>query len=246
MTAWYENDDFWEAWASRIFDRIRWGNAPAEVDNVIRLLGISEGAQVLDLGCGPGRHSMELARRGFRVTGVDRTVRYLDEARQRAEREGLNIELVNADMRQFRRPGTYDAVVNLYTTFGYFEDPEDDRRVVDNIHASLKTGGRVVLEMMGKEVLGRIFRERDWCEVDGVLFLEERKLSPNWGRTENRWIIVDGSGRRDFTFSLRLYSAVELCSLLGRSGFHSIDVFGGLSGIPYDHAANRLVAVAVK
>lgn len=246
MTAWHERDDFWETWASRIFDRVRWGNAPAEVDNVIRLLGISQGAHVLDLGCGPGRHSMELARRGFQVTGVDRTASYLEQAKQRAEREGLNIELVNADMRHFRRPGTYDTVVNLYTTFGYFEDPEDDRRVLDNIHASLKTGGKLVMEMMGKEVLGRIFRERDWCEVDGVLFLEERKLSPNWDRTENRWIIVDGSGRRDFTLSLRLYSAVELCSLLGRSGFHSISTFGGLSGIPYDHAANRLVAVAAK
>jgi len=246
VTAWYERDDFWEIMAPKLFGRGQWTKAPAEVDNVVRLLGISRGAHVLDLGCGPGRHSTELARRGFQVTGVDRTVTYLEQARQRAEQDGLNIELVNADMRQFRRPGTYDAVVNLYTTFGFFEDPEDDRRVLDNIHASLKTGGKLLMEMMGKEILARTFRERDWLEVDGVVFLEERKLSPNWDHIDSRWIMVDGNGRREFTFSLRLYSAAELCSVLTRSGLHSIDIFGGLSGTPYDHTANRLVAVAAK
>jgi hypothetical protein len=100
--------------------------------------------------------------------------------------------------------------------------------------------------MMGKEVLARIFRERDWHEENGTIFLEERKLSNGWSWIQNRWIMIKGGERKEFTFSLRLYSGEELSSLLSESGFNSVELFGDLSGMPYDHAANRLVAVAIK
>ena len=91
MKPWYEQDEFWEAFGQTLFAERHWSAAPAEVDGVISLLRLQPGTSILDLCCGPGRHSLELTRRGFRVTGVDRTRHYLDKAATQAEREGLKI-----------------------------------------------------------------------------------------------------------------------------------------------------------
>ncbi|NIT57732.1 MAG: methyltransferase domain-containing protein, partial [Aliifodinibius sp.] len=115
-------------------------------------LGIEASSPILDLGCGIGRHTLELAHRGFTVTGVDRTQTYLNKAREKARIGGLEVEFVQADMRSFRRTGAFEAVINLFSSFGYFENPEEDRRVVENVYDSLKPGGRFLVEMMGKEV----------------------------------------------------------------------------------------------
>ncbi len=243
---WHEEDRFWEVVAPFLFSERRRADAPEDVENLISLLGISPGAKVLDLCCGVGRHSLELARRGFQVTGVDRTKLYLDEAIKRAEAEGLTLEFLQDDMRTFCRTGAFDIVINLYTSFSYFENPEEDRQVVMNVYRSLKRGGAFLLELMGKEVLARIFRERDWREEDGAIILEERRLSRNWGWIDNRWIILRDGEKQEFKVCHRLYSAVELSSLLGECGFDRVDAHGDLAGSPYDHTAKRFVVVARK
>jgi len=244
MKAWHESDDFWEATAPIMFGNQRWEAAPVEVDQVVRLLGVSPGATILDLCCGPGRHSLEFARRGFSVTGVDRTAVYIDRAQEQAAAEGLAVEFVQEDMRRFCRPHAFDAAVSLFTSFGYFEDPAENRQVLANVRDSLRDEGSLILEMMGKEVLARIFRERDWGEQDGILFLEERKVSKNWSWMENRWVLLRGQERREFEVSHWLYSAAELSAMLKECGFSSVDVYGDLEGAPYDHRARRLVVVA--
>jgi SAM-dependent methyltransferase len=243
---WHEQDTFWSTVASVLFTERRWSDAPTEVEQVVSLLKIESGAYVLDLCCGVGRHSLELARRGFQVTGVDRTRLYLDRASNQAEAEGLKVEFVQSDMRDFCRPDAFDAVVNLFTSFGYFEDPEDDRQVALNMCRSLKLGGAFLIDMMGKEVLARIFHERDWYEEDGMLILQERKITKNWSWMENRWIIFKGNHRAELNLSHRIYSAVELASLLTECGFAHVDAYGDLDGSAYDHLARRLVIVAHK
>jgi len=243
---WHEQDTFWDTVASVLFTERRWSDAPTEVEQVVSLLGIEPGAHVLDLCCGVGRHSLELARRGFQVTGVDRTRLYLDRASQQAEAEGLKVEFVQSDMRTFCRPDAFDAIVNLFTSFGYFEDPEDDRQVALNVCRSLRSGGVFLIDMMGKEVLARIFHERDWYEEDGVLILEERKITRNWSWMENRWIMFKDNNRVELRLSQRLYSAVELASLLTERGFAHVEAYGDLEGRSYDHLARRLVIVAHK
>jgi SAM-dependent methyltransferase len=245
--AWYDDDTFWETMAPFLFTEKRFESAPEQVDQMQELLALPPGAAILDLCCGPGRHSLELARRGFAVTAVDRTAAYLARARQSAEREGLAIEFVADDMRRFTRAGAFDAIINMYTSFGYFEDPADDRRVLENACLSLKAGGRLLIEMMGKEVIARIFREHDWWEEeDGTLFLEERELMEGWQRIRNRWILVRDGRREDFTFEHRLYSAAELQAVATASGFSEVAIHGSLAGEDYDHKAGRMVAVARK
>lgn len=245
MPDWYNDDSFWEETMLMMFGSQAWEMAPQQVADILARTGLEPPIQVLDLPCGPGRHSLEFARLGCQVTGVDRTSLYLDEARRRAQEAGLNIEFVQADMREFSRPESYDLVINLFTSFGYFEDQADDVKVLTNFYTSLRPGGILVMDMMGKENLARIFRPRDWHELeDGTLVLEEREVTRNWTWIENRWILVKGGKRRDFLLSHRLYSAAELEHLLAVVGFDLIDFYGDLTGAPYHYGAQRLVAVA--
>ena len=246
MNAWHEQDTFWNNWAPIMFHERRWEKAQEEVANIISLLNISETASVLDLCCGPGRHSLQLAQQGFSVTAVDRTKMYLERARKQAETEGLKIEFIEDDMRRFCRPDSFDVAINLFTSFGYFEDMSDDRQVAANVYRSLRDKGVFLIDIMGKEVLARIFRERDWYELDSIMVLEERKVCANWSWIENRWLMIKDGKMDEWKVSHRLYSAAELAALLSDCGFKAIDVYGDLTGTPYDHTAKRLVLVAHK
>jgi len=243
---WHEEESFWETVGPVLFGPRRWETAPAEVEAMASLLALQPGARVLDLCCGVGRHSLEFARRGFRVTGVDRTASYLGEAQRRATEQSLEIEFVQADMRTFRRPQAFDAVVNYFTSFGYFASDEENRQVLTNAYLSLKPGGRLLIDMMGKEILARVFTERGWHEEDGKLILEERRLAPDWSSLDNRWIIIEDGERREVNLSVRQYSAAELSRLLRDAGFLRVDVYGSLGGARYDMEARRLVVVAHK
>ena len=244
MRPWHDDDVFWETMAGKMFTRQRWEAASIEVSGIITLLDIKPGSRVLDLCCGPGRHALEFARRGYRVVGVDRTRRYLDEARKKAKEGNLHIDFREGDMREFREEGRYDLVLNLFTSFGYFDNPEQDSKALSNIHASLKRGGKFVIDLFGKELVARVYRDRDWNEEDGVIYLEERRLDNGWGKIHNRWIVIDDQKRREFHFTQRLYSGMELVSLLESTGFRDVKLYGSLEGIPYDNNAKRLVATA--
>ncbi len=246
MNAWHQNDAFWEAAKSALFSPDAWETARAQVEPQVALLRLEPPATILDLACGPGRYALPLARLGFQVTGVDRTKAYLDEARKRASKEELAIEFVLQDMREFRRAGEFDAAVSLLTSFGYFEDPEEDRRVLRNVHESLKPGGVLVIDTIGKEVIGRIYQERDWKELDGETWLYERKIADSWRSMSNRWIRFKDGMREEFSFSHRLFSGAELMDLTIECGFASAEAYGSLDGAPYDHKAGRLVVLARK
>ena len=247
MVAWYENDDFWETWAPYLFSAARLRNTSSEVDALIALLKVAPGASILDFCCGIGRHSLEFARRGFVVTGVDRTRAYLERARAHADAEGLKIEFVESDARAFASAKTFDAVINMFTSFGYFEDPADDLKVAQILHQRLNPGGRLVIDLNGKEILARVFREREWHQHDdGTLGLEERRIRSGWDWIDSRWILVRGGKIWEGTVSTRLYSGAEIAEVLRRAGFGAVRFFGNLAGAPYDHNAERLIAVAAK
>jgi SAM-dependent methyltransferase len=164
-----------------------------------------------------------------------------------AEEEELAIELVEADMREFVRADAFDLAISLYTSFSYFEDQGEDRKVARNLCESLRSGGVLVMEMIGKEVLARIFQKRHWEETgDGTLFLQEHSIERGWSWIGNRWILVRNGEVKERRFGHRLYSAVELADLLASAGFAEVETYGDLGGEPYDHAARRLVAVARK
>ncbi len=243
---WHEKDLFWETMAQKLFTSERLKNTPVEVEKIIQLLDIKPDSVILDLCCGPGRHSLEFAKRGHQVTGIDSTQKYLTEARENTQNQGLKIDFVHSDMRDYCNPDHFDIVLNLFTSFGYFKDQSDDKKVLKNIYKSLKEKGKVIIELFGKEILAHHFRERDWYEEQGILFLEERKLSDDWGWLTNRWIKVTENKKEEFIITHRLYSGIELSTLLKNLGFKEVKIYGSIEGIPYNQNAKRLVVVGVK
>ncbi len=242
---WYQDDAFWVAMTTALFDPDRLAGTPDEVDAIVALTGLVPGKRVLDLCCGPGRHSVELARRGMRVTGVDRTRSYLRRARRKAARAGLEVEFVEQDMREPLGCDRFDVAINMFTSFGYFEAPSDDLRVLANLRQALAPGGVLLIDTVGKEYVARTWKNRDWAELpEGGFLLQERRLSQGWSWIENRWVLIRDGDVEEFTIGHRLYAASELVTLLESVGFGPVQVFGSLDGDPYDENGQRLVLVA--
>jgi SAM-dependent methyltransferase len=244
MVDWFADESFWTEIYPFEFPPSVIDAGVAQVDRALALGGVT-GGHALDLGCGPGRHAIPLARRGFAVTAVDLSAFHLARAREYAERAGVALELVQADMRAFVRPGAFDLAVSIFTSFGYFEDPVDDRRVLDNVRRSLRPGGVLVMDVASKERLARVLHptlsERT---ADGALLVQRHEIVDDWSRVRNEWTVVRDGRARTFEFFLRVYSGQELKSLLGAAGFAHVKLYGALDGRPYDLQAERLVVVA--
>ncbi|HJU09970.1 MAG TPA: methyltransferase domain-containing protein [Candidatus Binataceae bacterium] len=245
MGAWYQDDSFWETWARYLF-AARLENTPYEVERITQLLQLNPGEHALDVCCGMGRHLLELCRRGYRVTGVDRTAAYLAKARAQAESEGLGIQLIQEDVRKLDLPPIFDGALNMYTSFGYFDEYADDLQLAINIRKSLRPGRKFLIQTEGKEVMARNYRDREWFwHDDGSIGLLQRAIRDGWEQIETRWILLrNGRIEWDSTISSRIYSAAEMRALLEAAGFIDVKIFGSLGGVPYDHAATVLIAVA--
>lgn len=246
QTIWYEDDLFWETFRPELFNEERLQSASTEADQLIELLKLRQESEILDLCCGIGRHSLELARRGYEVTGLDRTESYIVRARQQVNDEPLSVNFIIGDARRFCQLDSYDAVINMFTAFGYFKDQADDMRVLLNVRASLKNGGKLLIDIIGKEILARIYQARDWHENDYGIFLRESEVDCAWSWIKNRWLLIKDGKKYEHKFGHRIYSAVELSNLLYKAGFNQVEVYGSLDGAPYDHQAQRLVVVATK
>ena len=251
MPGWFEEEEFWANFAPLMFDGKRWGEVPAVIDGLKARLAetggplIGPGLRVYDSCCGPGRHALELARFGCRVTGVDITSAYLEAARESARDEDLDIEFLRADVRDFERPGAFDLALNLFTSFGYFDTKAQDLAFLSRVRDSLRPGGYFVIDVLGKECAVRDFLKSEWFDREGRLACSEYAIEGAWEYLVNRWIVVTEGRSFERRWKQRLYSAVELGEALISVGFDGpIRFFGNMDGIPYDHEAWSLVVVA--
>jgi SAM-dependent methyltransferase len=217
------------------------------VDFVVDRLALGPETRILDLGCGYGRHTLELARRGIPVVGLDYSEPSLALARANAEAEGLEVELVQGDMGKLPFPDErFDAVVNLFTAFGYFEDEADDERVLREVARVIVPGGRLLLDTISPPGLLPRYRERSWEELpDGILFLQEHRYDAVRGRNEARWTLIHPGGERKvLEHSVRLYTLPELIAMFDRAGLVFSAAFGDFEGADYDRVSLRLIVVA--
>lgn len=241
---WFAREEDWVLKQSIIFNKQLVRLTFLEVSRLLKLLGNPpEKSKLLDLCCGIGRHSLEFARNGFEVTGVDITKSYIEKAAAHAAREQLDIEFVHSDMRDFQRPGYFDVVANLCTSFGYFDDIRDDLRVLENIYQSLRPGGKFMIEILGKEVVAASFQPEVRLEFDGYKVLSKSRILENWNRLECIRTITKDNVERDVIAYHRLYSATELQGYLQSAGFRNIKVYGNFAGAPYDNQAKSMIMV---
>ncbi len=218
-----------------------------EVARIVDLLPISAGASVMDLGCGRGRHAIPLSRRGFRVTGVDLSENMLRLAREHASREKVAVEWVREDMRVFTRPGSFDACLSLFTSFGYFDDREN-QQVLVNVALSLKPDGTLLLDLRNaqKGLAGEEDMETTVTVPAGQLRLRVR-FDRGTRRANAKHELSRPDGIRiASSFDVRIYSEEELSAMIGRAGMRIRAVHGSLEGGPFTPGAERMVVIAVK
>ncbi|MDR2150015.1 MAG: class I SAM-dependent methyltransferase [Spirochaetaceae bacterium] len=250
---WFNDDLFWKSYAPIIFDKASWEEVPSMADSITALARLplyEEPAPacvtLLDQCCGFGRFSLEMARRGFIVTGVDINATYLETAREDAAYEKLPASFVQDDVRSFVLPDTFDIVTNVYTSFGYFADPAHDRLTVKNAFESLKAQGTYIIETRGKEIAVRDFVEREWFTRAGFTVLTEYQPVNDWEQLLNRWILIKGQERLEKVFTQRLYAASELRRLMGEIGFCTCAVYGDWDESAYDNRARTMIVVGRK
>ena len=244
-TEWFEKEDFWINFAPIMFDDARWAEAPDVAEYVMKIAELQPGASVLDAGCGLGRISVELAALGLEVTGVDIIQAELDAAAESAEAEGVQLKLINADLRTFTSDKKFDCAVNLYTSFGYCDTIEEDMMILKSIAGALREGGTFILECTSRESAIKYWTPGEDFDRAGWHVHTEFGVVGAWEGLRSKWVLTDDNGKKiEHEFVQRLYSASDLCKRLVECGFSSAQVYGDFDLSPYDENLRTMIIIA--
>ncbi len=232
---WY--DGFFENdWLEQIALGIPDEQTAEQVEFLVEKVGLEKGARVLDLACGHGRIALELARRGYRVTGLDLSPRSLQLAREAAERDGLEIEWVEADMRDIPAGAEFDAVVNVFTALLV----ELDRAALPLLKPAFAVAADEPEQVDDVDEETATYGERA-CDTD------EHEFDFLRGRNAARWTFLYPDGRRsELLHSVRTYTPHELASMLERAGLAVEEAWGGWDGSELSFESRRLIMLARK
>ena len=218
----------------------------AEADFFQRALAIRPGAQILDVPCGDGRHAIELARRGYRLTGVDISGEFLGAARESSRRERLAIEWRQSDMRDIPWCERFDGALCGGSSFGFLGD-DGDQKFLAAVARSLKPGARLAMDgIKAAEILLPHFRERHEMTIGDIRFEAENRYDHETGWTENRYTVARGAATEVKTARHRIYTWRELDAMLAKAGFAQRRSFGSLESEPFRLGSSRLAVVATR
>ncbi|GAB6991464.1 class I SAM-dependent methyltransferase [Paenibacillus pini] len=224
MKDWYEEsfgEDYLLVYKHRSID-----NANREVKRMTSWLNLPQGACVLDLCCGTGRHSLALAAAGYKVTGVDLSEVLLREAHKLDVKQQVNWK--QSDMRKLPLPGGFDAVLNLFTSFGYFREDEEQMKVLHEIYRVLKPGGRFIIDFMNSPYVRTHLVPESTREDEGQQIQEHRKIEDGFVKKDIEITAVNGEGKaRHYKERVKLYTYEELQHMLQAADLVIDDVYGG-------------------
>ena len=150
-------------------------------------------------------------------------------------------------MRDFVRPASFALVLSMFTSFGYFDDRQDDRTVLENMFTSLEPGGACIIDVLGKERLAKILQPTISTVLpDGTLMVERHEIFDDWTRVRNEWLLIRNGRAKSFKFHHTIYSGQELRDRMERVGFVAVKLHGNLDGDEYGPNAERLIAIGRK
>lgn len=224
-------------------------NAVVESAFVCRVLQLSRDAEVLDLCCGHGRHAVILALTGLRVTGLDLSEAYLERAAAIAAEAGVDLPLVCSDMREIPFEGLFDAVINIFTSFGYLNSDAEDMKALHQVAKALKPGGQFLIDLINREwVVSNYVRDERKEAPNGTVFQERREIDLLHSRINNSFWVTSPEGTTHHTdgLTIRLYSLTELVRMLHAAGLVYRTVYGGYHLERYDIDSRRMIVVAEK
>lgn len=236
---WFDRDEY-----ELVYDQRDEREAERVIDLLERIVRPAPRSTILDVGCGRGRHARSLARRGYRVTGVDLSPRAVRTARQRAAAEGLDVRFERADMREPVCRACFDGVVNLFTAFGYFEADADHLRTIRAVATALRPGGWLFQDFLNAPYVAARLVPHDTREHDGTLIEQRRWIED---QRVNKTIHIHQNGdTRTFYESVRLLTLDDFKSLYEKAGLDLVRTFGDYDGRPYADDAPRLILYARK
>lgn len=245
-TQWFEG--FFDAdYVALLRDTNPPGKTRREVDFLVRSLRLPAQARILDVPCGYGRHSAVLARRGFQVVGVDLSRAMIAEARRRW-REGPNLRFILKDMRRLKFDGKFDAVVNMYTSFGYFS-PRENVAVLRRLTRALRPGGLLLIDHRDPAYDARLPQRLWYAAGPHRYVLEDRRFDRRTNVTSSTWLIVPAGGRRVIRNTTRFqeYSLPQWRRLFRRVGLTFVKAYSGYDGRAYRPLSKpRLIVVGAR
>jgi SAM-dependent methyltransferase len=219
-----------------------------EAARVIDVLGLPQGSRILDVPCGQGRHAHLLAEAGFRVDGLDYSEHLIKLARKRGV--GPSLKYTQGDMRKMSRSWTskFDAVINLFTSFGFFANPSDDAQVIDEFARVLKPGGVLIWHGGSRDGVMARFLSRDWWVTeDGTVIAHERSFDPLSGLLTIDSVLKGSTKRAQRrTHKIRLYTATRLAELCASAGLIVEEAFDGFHDRPLTRKSSEMMLVARK
>lgn len=241
--------DWWKDWFDPAFytpaTPRTFRAARRQVRFLARALGLERGAAVLDLCCGPGRHAVPLAKKGFRVTGLDYSASYLRAARRRARDAGVPLRVIRGDMKRVAFQGEFDAAICMFSSFGYFVSQSDNLSVLRGVRRALKPGGLFLLDVFSRDWLIGTSAQRHWERTGDGFLLDERKLLPGRRRLLLKWIrVFDGGKVVEKTSTLHLYDKGSLSRLLRKAGLRPVKFWGDFNGGRSGNGSQRIIALS--
>jgi SAM-dependent methyltransferase len=202
-----------------------------KVNFIEKSLGVSKHALVLDLACGNGRHSVGMAKRGYRLVGIDLSLPMLAQAAELAQDENQNINFIHGDMRDLSFDKTFDAIFCMGTSFGYFSD-EVNLKVLQGVFRALKPGGTFLIEVANRDHVITQTPDLNWFEGNGSICMEESYFDFKTSRLHvTRQLIMDGGRQVQNNISIRLYTLHELEQFITRTGF-TVGMVSGHTATP--------------
>lgn len=242
MKEWWR--DFFVPVIGEIMFQPRAEQSQLEVDEILRNTKLQKQAKVLDLACGVGRHSVLFAKLGFDVVGLDFSKNYLAEAKKSAIKTKSKVKFVRGDMKNLGPhfdSESFDLVVSLYNSFGYFKTRNEDLRMLKEAYRVLKPGGKFVINTLNgngvKAALAKpvpVGRE----PIKNVFMIDAAKFDLKKGQTQSQWTVVDARKSKTkihrMSFQQNVYSHQELKSALRKVGFKIETTWGKLQGGSFD------------
>ncbi|MCE2504324.1 MAG: class I SAM-dependent methyltransferase [Chlorobi bacterium] len=208
---------------------------PTETDKV----------RVLDIACGPGRHAISLAKRGFDVTAVDLSTTLLHHAHSEAQKAEVPIKFLQLDMRSLDFNAKFDLAVQLFSSFGYFDTIEEDFAVIQGARQALRDIGYYAIDLINPLVLEKTLIAKSTRVVDGgVKVIEKRQIVD--GRVKKQITIPLKKEKLKFQEVVRLYSPETIERLLREAGFLPTHWFGDYAGLPFDRERSRRMIIINK
>ncbi len=208
-------------------------------------LGLTRGARILDLCCGPGRHAVELAQRGFDVVGLDINSGYIALAQQLAEREGVQATFLTGDMRAIPFEGHFDLIINVGTSFGLFDSDVQNARAIQAVARALKPQGLFLLEMGNRDYYLKHFQAKDWRRLEnGRVTVIRRDFDYERSRIVVAFETVGGERVERWSHSWRAYTLAEMAGMLEQASLVLSSIYGGWDRSAYGVDSPRMVLVS--